>query len=47
MMSRRKVRIVTLIILALITCAALLGWDVVFEQTLNDKFVDQSTHEMF
>ena len=38
MMSRRKVRIITLIILAVITSATLLGRDLVSEQTLNKKF---------
>jgi hypothetical protein len=38
MISGGKVRVVTLIVLAVIISATLLGWDVVYEQTLDDKF---------
>ena len=45
MMSPRRIRVIALIILIVIACAALLGWELVYEQTLNDKFVTKRTLE--
>jgi hypothetical protein len=38
-MSARKIRLIAVIILILVAGSALLGWDLVYEQTLNDRFM--------
>ena len=40
MMSARKVRLVAVILLILTVGATVLGWDLVYQQTLSDRFVD-------
>jgi hypothetical protein len=39
MMSARKVRLIAVIIVILVAGSALLGWDIVYEQTMNDRFM--------
>lgn len=40
MLGKRSVRIVALVLILIAGCAALLGWDLVYEQQLTDRFVE-------
>jgi hypothetical protein len=47
MMSARTIRLVAVIIVIVVAAGALLGWDLVYEQTLNDRFVIKSSLSCF
>ena len=43
MMSARKVRFITVILLIIIAGATVLGWELVYQQTLAERFTDPPT----
>ena len=40
MMGKRSVRAIALVLILVAGCAALLGWDLVYEQQITDRFVE-------
>ena len=43
MMAARKVRFITVILLIIVGSATVLGWELVYQQTLAERFTDPPT----
>jgi hypothetical protein len=46
-MSARKVRLITVILLIIVASATVLGWELVYQQTLAQRFIDPPGLDVF